>query len=205
MSVLAPRNLQPAYTKEPIYRLTVDQYHDLINSGKLTADDPVELLDGILVFKIPKKPKHSVTTERARQVLTPLLSPGWFYRTQEPITLADGEPEPDGAIIRGRIDDYTARHPGPADVALVIEIADTTLDRDRSMKLRSYARAAIPNYWIINLIDRHIEAYSDPNPLAAPEPTFRARQIYHPNATIPVPLATAASSSISAADLLPPR
>src|SRR4051812_43458426 len=163
-----------AFTTEPLFRLTVDQYHELIRSGKLSEDDPVELLEGLLVFKMPKNTPHSTGTGLSRREVERILPPGWHYRSQEPITLADSEPEPDGAVVRGRIEDYAQRHPGPSDTALVIEVADTSLERDRGLKLRAYARAGIRVYWIINLIQRQVEVYSDPTGSGAgaryPEP-----------------------------------
>ena len=163
-----------AYTDEPIFRLTVDQYHELVRSGQLTPDDPVELLEGILTFKMPKNTPHAAGTRLCRRTIEPLLPPGWFYDAQEPITLTDGEPEPDGIVVRGRLEDYLTRHPGPADLALVIEVADSSLDRDRGIKLRSYARAGISVYWIVNLIDRQIEVFSAPDWLAA---EYRVRAV----------------------------
>jgi len=92
MTLAATEPLPPraAYTDEPIFRLTVDQYHELIRSGKLTDDDPVELLEGILVFKMPKKTPHATATRMARRAIEPLLPQGWFYDSQEPMTLGDG-------------------------------------------------------------------------------------------------------------------
>ena len=179
MTLAATEPLPPraAYTDEPIFRLTVDQYHELIRSGKLTDDDPVELLEGILVFKMPKKTPHATATRMARRAIEPLLPQGWFYDSQEPMTLGDGEPEPDGVVVRGQIEDYAAAHPGPRDVAVVIEVADTSLERDRGIKLRSYARAGIAVYLIINLVERQIELFTEPDSAAQPQPTYRQRQV----------------------------
>ena len=204
MSVL-PHPLSPraAYTSEPIFRLTVDQYHELIRAGKLGEDDPVELLEGILVFKMPKNTPHATATGLARRAVERLLSGAWHYRVQDPITLSDGEPEPDGAVVRGRIEDYAAAHPGPADVALVIEVADTSLARDRGIKLRSYARAGIAAYWIINLIERQVEAHADPD-RDAPEPSYRRRDVLAAGASVPLLLKGATVGEIPASELFPP-
>src|SRR5579875_490925 len=118
IAALPPR---AAYTSEPLYRLTVEQYHDLIDRGKLTADDPVELIEGMLVFKMPKNPPHAIVTGLLADLLQAILIAGWHLRIQEPLTLSDGEPEPDIAMIRGNRRAYLSHHPGPADVALVIE------------------------------------------------------------------------------------
>lgn len=145
-----------------IWRLSVDQYHAMIQAGILTDDDPVELLEGWLVFKMPKNPAHRATTRLVRTALDNVLPVGWYTDSQEPITLPDSEPEPDVVVVRGDTRQYLDRHPGPPDVALVIEVADTTLQRDRTSKKRAYARAGIPVYWIVNLGNEQIEVYTQP-------------------------------------------
>ena len=198
-TVLPPR---AAYTDEPIFRLTVDQYHDLIERGKLTSDDPVELIEGMLVFKMPKYPPRATVTGCLADLITPALPKGWFLRTQEPITLNDGEPEPDATIIRGRRRDYSTRHPGPDEIGLVVEVADSTLKRDRGMKLRSYARAGIICYWIINLIDQQIEVYTQPDAKVA-TPTYLHREIVPANGQFNLVLDGRPITKFVAADMLP--
>lgn len=190
------------YTNEPLFPLTVDQYHELIRSGKLTDADPVELLEGILVFKMPKNAPHATSNALVRREIEPKLPAGWHYRSQEPITLTDGEPEPDGAVVRGRIEDYAMRHPAGEDVALVIEVADSSLDRDRGIKLRSYARAGIAQYWIINLIDRQIETYTEPDPVAA-RPTYLRQSVFSVTAMVPLTLAGSEVAAVNPALLFP--
>src|SRR5437660_1033177 len=96
----------------PIWRLSVEQYHRMIETGILTEDDPVELLDGWLVQKARKKPPHSQATRLTRTALARLIPPGWFVDSQEPITTASSEPEPDVLVIRGDLSQYRERHPG---------------------------------------------------------------------------------------------
>jgi len=206
MSLTAQHSLpqRAAYTDEPIFRLTVDQYHELIRSGKLTDDDPVELLEGILVFKMPKNTPHATATRLCRRAVEPLLPAEWFYDAQDPITLADGEPEPDGMVVRGRIEDYVQRHPGPGDIALVIEVADSSLERDRGIKMRSYARAGIPVYWILDLGGRGLEIYADPDPNAAPDPAYRRRDRLGGDQTVGLVLAGRFYGEIPVAAMLPP-
>jgi Uma2 family endonuclease len=147
------------------YRMTVDEYERLAAAGIL--DDPrVELIDGYLVRKMTKKPRHVVVTERLRRLLDPIVPVGWHIRQEQPIRIPDfDEPEPDIAVVRGNLDDYASRHPGPSDVGLLIEVAEASLPRDQHQKLAAYARAAIPFFWIINLVDERVEVYStsDPN------------------------------------------
>jgi Uma2 family endonuclease len=116
--------------------------------------------------------------------LGPLLPSGWHLISQEPITTADSEPEPDIGVVRGKRRDYVNRHPQPKDVGLIVEVADTTLARDRGVKKTIYARARIPIYWIINLIDRCVEVYSDPTG-PAKKPDCRDRQVLDLKDTVP--------------------
>jgi Uma2 family endonuclease len=201
MSSIATQ-VPPAPPEEPVFPLSVEQYHAMIEAGVLTEDDPVELVEGLLVFKMPKKPKHTLVVRLLAEAIAAMLPSQWHFRSQEPVTLPDGEPEPDGAIVRGQPRDYARKHPGPPEVALVIEVADATLRRDRGIKLRSYARAGIPVYWIIDLASRTIEIYSNPDPRAQP-PNYREHTAHQENATIPVRLGEQQVGEIRAGSLLP--
>lgn len=194
---------EAAYTSEPVFRLSVDQYHELIRAGKLTDEDPVELLEGILVHGVRDKTPYAVTVKNlSRREISQCVPAGYFYDSEQPITLPDGEPEPDGAVVRGRIEDYRQAHPGPEDVALVIEVADSSLERDRGIKLRSYARASIPAYWIINLIDRQVEVYTDPDS-AAHEPVYRRREIFKSGDALSAMVGDHKIRPVSVDDILP--
>ena len=106
-------SIPPGPPPEPVFRLTVQQYHAMIDAGVLTDDDPVELLEGILVFKMPKKPAHRLALRKLIKAIEKLLPDGWFVQSQEPITLSTGEPEPDAAVIRGRDEDSQPAIRGP--------------------------------------------------------------------------------------------
>ena len=198
-----------AVPTEPVWRLSVEQYHQMIRLGILSDDDPVELLDGWLVYKMPKNPPHRATTKLTRNALEAVIPEGWYVDTQEPITLADSEPEPDVVVVRGNTRDYLDRHPGAADIALIIEVADSTLDREcpgdtlreRISKQRLYARAGIPIYWIINLPEKQIEVYTEP--VVAEESIYQRRQDYQLSDEVPVAIAGQIVSRLSVLDLLP--
>ncbi len=192
----------PGIPADPIYRLSVTQYHDLIDRGILTSDDPVELLEGWLVLKMTKKPPHSVATRRTRLALEKVVSPGYFVDSQEPVTTGDSEPEPDVCIVRANAGDYTAQHPGASDVPLIVEVADTTLPTDRVTKKRVYARAGFPVYWIVNLVNSVVEVYTIPTG-PAEEPTYAGRDEYRLGDAIPVAIDGIESGKIPAADILP--
>jgi Uma2 family endonuclease len=153
--------------------LTVHQYHRMIELGILEEGEPIELLDGLLVRKdrgaeegdVTVSPLHGVSVTKIMGLAATLKTHGLHVRIQQPITIPpDHEPEPDAAIVRGSIDAYTANHPGPDDVAVVIEVADSSLGRDRGVKQRIYATAAIPQYVIVNLRERVVEVYEVPQP-----------------------------------------
>ena len=92
-----------------------------------------------------------------------MRSHGCHVRQQLPITLTDdGEPEPDIAVVKGAVEDYRNRHPGPAECLAVIEVADSSLNYDRIVKGPLYAAAGIPQYWIVNIPERQIEVYTSP-------------------------------------------
>ena len=201
MSSAAPP-IPPAPSPEPIFPLSVDQYHAMIDAGVLTDDDPVELLEGILVFKMPKNPKHRYVCRKLQKALDAMLPAGYFVQIQAPITLSHSEPEPDAAVIRGDDDDFKTRHPGPAEILLVIEVADSTQRRDRGIKLRSYARAGIAVYWIVDLMKRTIEVYRDPT-RDSDTPTYETPQVFGETQSIPVELMGQALGTIMVGSLFP--
>src|SRR5689334_21534048 len=99
MAVLAPP--MPITEPVPVYRLSVEQYHEMIRNGIFKSGDRVELLEGILVPKMTKKPPHTFASQVLIDLLPPMLPPGWFFNSQEPLTTAESEPEPDAALVRG--------------------------------------------------------------------------------------------------------
>ncbi len=131
-----------------------------------------------------------------------MIPPGWRLRCQLTVALPDSQPEPDFAVARGDVRTYLTRHPTPADVGLVIEVADSSLLRDRQEKTRIYARAGIPVYWIINLVDRGVEVYTQPSgPTTAP--AYGASRTYQPGQDAPLVLDGKVAASVPAADRLP--
>jgi Uma2 family endonuclease len=187
----------------PLYRFTVEQYHRLIEAGVFNGSERVELLEGWVVNKVTRNPPHDVTIWLVQTMLPALLPSGWILRTQSAITTRDSEPEPDGVIARGPGTRYCAAHPQPRDIALVIEVADTTLAEDRQVKGRLYARARIPVYWIINLPESRIEVYTEPR--AGKSPAYRRQRDYGPEEAVPLMIADREIAQVSVRDLLPPN
>jgi Uma2 family endonuclease len=183
----------------PIWRLTVEQYHEMVQSGILTEDDPVELLEGWLITKMPQNAPHLTITQHTHDALRSILPAGWVIYVQGPITTLDSEPEPDIMVARGSRRDYLERHPSTEDIALVVEVADATLQRDRTLKLRVYASAGIVAYWILNLVERQVEAYSDPSE----QGEYRQRVVYRESDDVPVVIGGQMVGQIAVRELLP--
>jgi Uma2 family endonuclease len=183
-------------------RFSVAQYQRMIETGILTAEDKVELLENCVVLKMPRNPPHDGTVQLVMEALSPAIPNGWRLRVQSTVVLSDSQPEPDGAVVRGDARTYLTRHPAPADVGLIIEVADSSLLRDQRDKTRIYARSNLPIYWIINLVDRRVEVYAQPSgPTAVP--AYGAFQVYQPGDAVPLVLDGVTAGSVAVADLLP--
>lgn len=143
---------------------SVADYHRMIDAGILAEDERVELLEGVIVLMSPQKDPHAHAIEELTFALARQIDDRHRLRCQLPLTLGeDSEPEPDLAVVLARGKDRPASgHPRSA--LLVIEVAGDSLRKDRLVKSRLYARAAIPEYWIVNLEDRCLEVYRDPDP-----------------------------------------
>lgn len=185
----------------PLHRFQVEQYEKMIEAGVLTSGDRVELIEGIVVQKMTQHPPHAAAIDYTLDALRPLLPEGWRLREQKPIKLSDSEPEPDLVVVRGPRQRYDARHPGPRDIALLIEVADTSLDGDRQDKGRMYARARIPVYWIINLNERQVEVYTEPK--GGKSPAYRGRSDYRLDAKVPLVIEGNEVGQVSVGDLWP--
>ena len=143
-------------------RFSTDEYHKMIESGILTSNARVELLEGWIIKKMSQNPPHAGSVCRINRWLGRCLPDAWSFRCQGPITLADSEPEPDFTLARGEQGTYDCRHPGPSDIGIVLEVADSTLLADRRYKGTLYANEKIPEFWLINLVKRKIEVYTKP-------------------------------------------
>ena len=144
-------------------RFTVAEYHAMAEAGILASDERVELLDGDVIVMPPINEWHASRVGRFTNTLPPQFQGQAIVWVQNPVRLDDAsEPEPDVMLLRWRDDFYESGHPGPADVLLLIEVSDTTVDYDRGAKLAAYAAADIPEVWIASRRDRRIESYADP-------------------------------------------
>ena len=156
----------------------------------------------MLVVGEPQGSSHAAVVMHIGQVLTSAFGAGWHARLQAPLALDDdSEPEPDMAIVAGVPLDYFAAHPSTA--ALIVEVADSSLRLDRRFKAELYARARLPEYWIVNLVDGALEVHREPQPVTGDvvSAAYRVVEILRPPATV-TPLA-APAVTIPVADLLP--
>jgi Uma2 family endonuclease len=175
---------------------TRERYDEAVNAGVFTPEDNVELLDGHIVPKMPQNKRHRVATVYAHQALAKVFASGSHVQVQAPIALSDRtEPEPDVAIIRGAPLDHDP-HPSADAVLLLVEVADSSLLRDRLSKAVLYAEAGVAEYWIVNLQDSVLEVHRDPAGEA-----YRTKTTHASGETVtPV---HAPEASIAIADLLP--
>ena len=153
------RNPQPLDRK----RFTVSNFQTMIDVGILEEGSPYELLNGEIIEMAAIGRKHAAIVDRMSTFLNRMMIDAIIVRVQNPIELgAFSQPEPDVAILRWKNDFYESGHPEAPDIHLLIEVSDTTLEKDRTVKLPLYATAGIVEVWIVNLQDSHIEVYRSP-------------------------------------------
>jgi Uma2 family endonuclease len=188
--------LPPPY---PVVRFSVDDYHRIAELGVLNEMDRIELLEGCLVPKMTHSPQHANTIETLSELLQRILPSGWRVRVQLPITTQDSEPEPDLAIVRR--ERQAKGHPEPADIGLVIEVADSTLSQDRVDKARLYARAGIVEYWVVNLRERQLEVFQQPSK-SRKVPQYSRMTVIPAGDVVELQLDGAAVATINVSDML---
>jgi Uma2 family endonuclease len=185
---------------ESIYRVSLEQYESMVRSGIFTKRDRIQLVNGFLVAKpMTQNPPHSTADDLCGQALDRICPPGWYVRAGKPVRLPNTTslPEPDRCLVRGQVRDYLARDPEPTDIALVVEIADSSLAEDRAMAT-IYGASGIPIYWIVNLVDRQLEVYSSPSPAG-----YQSCGILKPGGRAPVVAGGVEIGQIAVADILP--
>lgn len=184
-----------------LYRFSVEEYHERIRSSFFDADDSLELLEGLLVRKMSEDRIHAAVVYALLDLLREMLPGGYIVRGPAPVTTADSEPEPDLVIVRGKQLDYADHHPDPADALLLIEVANSSLSRDRGWKQRIYAAAGTPHYWIIDLPARAVEVYTQSIPATTTPDVaahYRTRILYTAGDPIPLPIENVPDLSVAA-------
>jgi Uma2 family endonuclease len=164
----------PTTTAPTTHRWTREEYHDLAEAGFLGEDDPVELIEGEIIRMSPQNTPHAVAVRLVRRVLQRIF-PGNEYLVDEQLPLALGphsEPEPDVSVVEGHPRDFLDDHPSSA--LLVVEVAEASLQFDRTRKRTLYARHDLPEYWIVNLADQQLEVHRGPAGESYAETTVHA-------------------------------
>lgn len=181
--------------------MTVEQFDRMVREGTLGEDEPVELLNGVLVNAMPKNPAHRVALRKTILALEKIIPAGWHVAKEESMTVGPGcKWEPDAAVLRADLEFDASRDATVADCALVIEVADASLARDRGEKLAGYARAGLPAYWIVNLVAGRVEVFGNPAPETG---LYRDQTILGPGDAASVVIDGREAGLIAVANLLP--
>ena len=195
-----PSNVPGRELSSVLYRLTVQQYDRMIRDGIIREADRVELVEGLVVTKMGRNRPHVQAGVKGLRLLSALVPANWHVRKEDPIVVSDwSKPEPDLAVVRGRDADYDERDVTSADVAIVVEIADSSLTADREDMARVYSASGIPIYWIINLVEQRVEVYSNPGSAG-----YQSTQILKPGQDVPVVIDGVHVGQIGVSELLPP-
>ena len=142
---------------------TVDEYYRMVEAGLLARDERVELIDGQIFQMSPIGPRHAGTVDRAARLFGRLVGDAAIVRVQNPVRLSErAEPQPDLMLLRPRADFYTSSHPAAEDVLLLIEVADSSVEYDRQMKIPLYDRHGVVEVWLVNLEQDHVAVYREP-------------------------------------------
>ena len=197
-----PSELPRLSPRQGVRKFTVDEYHKLIKEGFFAANEKFELIEGWIVNKMSRNPPHDVAIFLAQTELQAHLPTEWILRVQLAATLGESEPEPDLAIVKAPGRAYSERHPGAADIALVVESSATSLQFDRADKGRVYAAAGIAAYWILNVVDDQVEVYTEPAGSDA-KAGYRVQRIFSGGDPVPLVIVGKQLAEIPARQLLP--
>ena len=162
---LAPQDTASAKTNWPLrHRLSVEAFHRMIEAGVFKEDDHVELIEGELCQMPPIGPSHAGKNKRLNRLFATQVGEQALVAVQDPLTLPmHSEPQPDLMLLRPRSDFYEHSNPLPADVLLLVEIAETSVQYDRQIKLPLYAGQGIPEVWLLDLARQQLEIYRQPS------------------------------------------
>ncbi|MEO6808072.1 MAG: Uma2 family endonuclease [Isosphaeraceae bacterium] len=185
------------------YRLSVRQFKMMIDAGIFPEKAHVELLGGRLVDKMTKHPPHDFTVGRFSSALRELLPADWFVREEKSLQLGGfWRPEPDIAVVRGPDALYSNRDPNAVDVALIVEVADSSYAKDHGLKWRAYAAARIPVYLIVRLAERRVEVHRNPSGRGR-QASYQDVETYLESAEVPIVIDGVEVGRLAVRDLLP--
>lgn len=186
-----------------LYRMSLGEYEAMVASGALKTSKRFHLINGYLVAKTTQNPPHAIVDELLGAALSRILPVDRYHaRAAKPIRIPgrDSEPEPDRSVARGTPWDFADHHPEPREVALVVEVADSSLADDRKLAAHVYGPAGIPVYWIVNVAERQVEVYSEPGPTG-----YGSIEVHAEADAVPVWIDGQTLGRIAVADILPAR
>lgn len=181
---------------------TREEYYKMAETGVFRPDERLELIEGEIIPMPPQASEHFTGVSQVGEVLRAVFGQGWVVRIQGPLDLGQAsQPEPDVAVVPGSIRDYREAHPPSA--ALIVEVSDTRVSFDLGPKAEVYAKAGIPDYWVLNLVERHLVILRDPVPLPDDPRAYgyRTRSVHGLDEVV-TPLA-APQATVRVRDLLP--
>ncbi len=184
--------LQAAAPVRERYRFTRREYHAMVAAGIFDEDSRVELVGGDITIMSPINPKHASAVNRLNAVFSAAVAGRALVGVQNPFVIGDdSEPEPDLTLLKPRADYYAAAHPGPNDLLLAVEVANTSLRYDREVKMPLYAASGLAEVWLLNLLDNVLEVYREPGPkgyrsLQRLSPGDQVSPLAFPDLTLPV-------------------
>jgi Uma2 family endonuclease len=180
-------------------RWTREEFYRMADMG-LFHGQRAELIEGEIMVLSPQNWPHTSTVARVAEALRRVMGTGFWVRTQFPLNLSSSDPEPDVSVVVGRLEDYSDH---PTTAVLIVEVAESSLDYDRTRKASLYARAGIADYWIVNLVENRLEVRRDPRP----DPAQLYGHGYASVAALAPPAVVSRLAvpqvSLAAADLLP--
>ncbi len=186
-----------------LYRLDVGQYLKMIGAGVFREEDHVELLGGLLVDKMTKYERHNFAVGGLADALRRLLPGDWVVREEKSVVLGRRwRPEPDLAVVRGPLGRFREQSPGAEDIAMLVEVADSSYRVDRGAKWRRYAACGVMAYWIVNIDAGTVEVYTDPAGEGR-EAQYRASRSFGPDDAVPVTIDGREVGRVTAREFLP--
>ena len=192
-----------AFVGAELYRIPVALYEEMIEAESLGPADRIELIHGVLVRKMPTNAPHSFTTFELAAIFLALVGTTWAVRSQAPVVIPDDSmPEPDVAIAVGARRDYNFVKPTAAQMALVVEVSETTLAFDLGVKLALYAAAKIPEYWVVDLANGKLHVHTLPR--GGKKPGYRSATTFGVADAVPLTLRGESFGSIRVGDFLTP-
>jgi Uma2 family endonuclease len=197
-----PENRTARVDNDGRFLWTREAFLEALSRGDFGVDNKIELLRGEVYFKMTMKSAHATSLALVQDALREIFGVGWIVRSQVPLLLNEDDfPEPDLAVVEGTTRNYANEHPRSA--LLIVEVADATLAKDRTIKAAIYAEAGIADYWILNLNDRVLEIYRQPAPMQSEPFGFGYRSITRYSETDEIAPLAAPQHPISVAALLP--